>query len=72
MQLFHGPPFFARLPRFSLQPSRPLLCKGVKRALRIRRREFWLDGVRRQMLGHPSAIGLEPMASNGFDTRRAR
>ena len=52
MQLLHGPPLLARLPGFGLEPTRQLLGKGVNLALTFRRREIWLDRVRRQMLGH--------------------
>ena len=52
MQLLYGPPLLARLTSLDLQPTHQLLGKGVQLALPLRRREFWLDGVRRQMLGH--------------------
>ena len=52
MQLLHCAPLLARLPGFGLQPACKLLGKGIKLAVPLRRRKFWLDGVRRQMLGH--------------------
>ena len=52
MQLLHGPLPLTRLPGLGLQPARQLISKGVNLALPLRRRKFWLDGVRRQMLGH--------------------
>ena len=45
-------PLLARLSSFGLQPTRQLLGKGIKLARPFRRREFLLDGVRRQMFGH--------------------
>ena len=56
MQLLDCAPLPARLPGFGLQPTRRLLGKAVNLALSFRHREFWLDGVRRQMPGHASAI----------------
>lgn len=52
VQLLHCAPLFTRLSGFGLQPTRQLLGKGIKLARPFRRREFWLDGVRRQMFGH--------------------
>ena len=52
MQLLCGPLLLARLPGLGLQPARQLISKGVNLAVPLRRREFWLDGVRRKMLGH--------------------
>jgi len=52
MQPLHGPPFLARLPDLGLQPTGQLLGKGVNLALSVRRRKFWLNRVRRQMLDH--------------------
>src|SRR5690606_12399267 len=52
VQLLHGPPLLARLAGFGLEPTRQLLGKGVNLAWTFRRREPWLDRVRRQMLGH--------------------
>jgi hypothetical protein len=52
MQLLHSSPLLARLASLSLQPARQLLGKGIKLALPLRRREFGLDSVRSQMLGH--------------------
>lgn len=52
MQPLHGPPLFARLAGLDLQPARQLLGKRINLALSVRRREFWLDRVRCQMLGH--------------------
>jgi hypothetical protein len=52
VQLLYGPPFLARLASLGLQPVRQLLGKGIKLGLPLRRRKYWLDGVRRQMLRH--------------------
>jgi len=52
MQLLHCSLLLARLCGFGLQPACKLLRKGINLALSLWRREFWLDSVRRQMLGH--------------------
>ncbi len=67
MQLRHGPLLLARLPGLGLQPASPLLSKGVNLAVPFRRRELRFNRPSLQMLLDASAIGLEPMASNGFD-----
>ena len=60
-----------RAASLGLQAARQLLGKGIKLAMPLGGREFWLDGIWRQMPGHYSGICLEPMATNGFDPQLA-
>ena len=72
MQLLRGPPLLARLPGLGLQPARQFCREGIKLARSLRNAELRLNCARPQILANASAIGLEPMASNGFDARQLR
>ena len=72
MQLLRCPPLLARLPSLGLQPARQFCREGIKLARSLGNLELRLNSPRPQILANASAIGLEPMASNGFDARQLR